>query len=830
MSLPVFNIRQLSCAYDRKLENRILFIDQLEIHRGELVFLLGSSGSGKSTLLETLGLMNNTIAGGSIAFTPTDNDGTLDIATLWNSENASKAADIRKSNYSFIFQNTNLMENFTAYENICLSKMIQQGAPQNEAMQNAKLLMNQVGLPENVVSTDVLSVNLSGGQRQRIAFVRALNSECKVLFGDEPTGNLDENNANELMQVVREHVNNDITAVFVSHDINLALNHADRIICLTRNLEKGYGEILKENIYERKQWENYSKDELHVLREKIKSFYLNPTPQTKKSEPLSSKSKSYTQKFTSLFLSKEGKALSGNRFTNFIILSALLFLTFLAIGFANGCIDYLEKKLNNPFVNWLTITIPWAKDDQMNDVKRKLNNPEIKRAYNINSVTSYTRSPIFILSKKENSFFPTNARSIEIRADYRDPILGDLVTDKNLIKGTTEGFRERDLSLIVTERLMTDFGYDIEKDHHVLLESIVVDTSGNVERDTIPIGIRAVVKELPGKAQAVYTLYFHRAQMQNNESTFDRRLKKSIVFYVANQDEKYASKFRKSIQKIIDRLEGYDAYLPDVYSPTVTKESYLQAYEVRVAFDNNPEDYKIIDRLYGDIVNDKDFAEYKNVVSRTYDYYKFDEKFQETVSNDELSVNFTTIDKVREFATYLFKTFNDDDEKHSGGLLEVDISKVKEKENFLFLSNITKSISLILIFFGTISVSLFVFNLLKTHLEKVKMNIGTFKAFGLGDNKAQGIYFVIIVRFLLLSIAAALFFAQVFGYFLEKLLHSRVKVEEGVTFFKLFDNGSLVTIVTTSTIALILVTALVVSWFTIRNILSKTPGDLIYNR
>ena len=118
----IFSISDLICSYTGN--DKALEIKELEIPKGKLTFLLGSSGSGKSTLLETLGMMNNTIASGKINLNFQNE--AIDLYTLWKENNESKISEIRKRHLSFIFQNTNLMENFTAYENISLSRMIKE--------------------------------------------------------------------------------------------------------------------------------------------------------------------------------------------------------------------------------------------------------------------------------------------------------------------------------------------------------------------------------------------------------------------------------------------------------------------------------------------------------------------------------------------------------------------------------------------------------------------------------------------------------------------------------------------------------------------------------
>ena len=231
MENPLFVIKNLVCSY--RNGNDVLRIRELVVPRNRFVALVGKSGSGKSTVLETLGLMNNTIKSGDVLFYPSDKEQPLSYKEYWGPSRKNEIARLRREYFSFIFQNTNLMQNFTAYENACLSQMIL-GVPLNKAMEKVKASMETMGLEE--VLTDRNASTLSGGQKQRLAFVRAITPQFTVLFGDEPTGNLDDDNSNELMFKLHQNITEfHRTAIIVSHNIILSEKYADMIIVLKKN-------------------------------------------------------------------------------------------------------------------------------------------------------------------------------------------------------------------------------------------------------------------------------------------------------------------------------------------------------------------------------------------------------------------------------------------------------------------------------------------------------------------------------------------------------------------------------------------------------------------
>jgi ABC-type lipoprotein export system ATPase subunit len=241
----IFKIRNLECTYPGH-HKRIIYIDHLDIPSGKLIIILGKSGVGKSTLLETLGLMNNTMqSGSSIALNLEKENKEYFYEHLWKQKSQRNIEQIRNRHYSFIFQSTNLMSNFTADENVIMSMMIQ-GKKRAESIHDAHQVMNRIGLEE--VDSKKKTFELSGGQKQRLAFVRAIIPKFTVLFGDEPTGNLDETNSRELLDLLKKHMQqNRQTAIIVSHNIDLTVEFADQVLVLTKNGD--YGEFLMDNVF-----------------------------------------------------------------------------------------------------------------------------------------------------------------------------------------------------------------------------------------------------------------------------------------------------------------------------------------------------------------------------------------------------------------------------------------------------------------------------------------------------------------------------------------------------------------------------------------------------
>ena len=185
----------------------------LSIAAAEIIAIVGASGAGKSTLLHLLGTLDNTDTG-SIIFNGTD----------FTQLNDKALSAFRNKHMGFIFQFHHLLPEFTALENVCIPAYI---AKENKADADARglKLLTQLGLADRA---EHKPSELSGGEQQRVAIARALINQPAIIFADEPTGNLDSNNANEINDLflkIRKEMG--VAIVIVTHNSALA-SIADR--------------------------------------------------------------------------------------------------------------------------------------------------------------------------------------------------------------------------------------------------------------------------------------------------------------------------------------------------------------------------------------------------------------------------------------------------------------------------------------------------------------------------------------------------------------------------------------------------------------------------
>ena len=198
----------------------------LEIKEGEFVAVMGPSGCGKSTLLNILGLLDDP-QGGSYMFNG------IEVADF----NERKRSELRKHNIGFVFQSFNLIDELSVFENVELP-LIYTKVKASERKQRVEAVLDKMQIMHR---RNHFPQQLSGGQQQRVAVARALVNNPKLILADEPTGNLDSSNGNDVMQLLTELNDQGATIIMVTHSEHDA-RYSHRIVRLLD------GQVVLENI------------------------------------------------------------------------------------------------------------------------------------------------------------------------------------------------------------------------------------------------------------------------------------------------------------------------------------------------------------------------------------------------------------------------------------------------------------------------------------------------------------------------------------------------------------------------------------------------------
>lgn len=211
----------LRCEGVRKVygsaDNQVVALDHIDlsVQKGEFVAIVGASGSGKSTLLHLLGSVDKPTQGKILI------EGT-DISTM----NRTQAAIFRRRKVGFVYQFYNLIPTLTVKKNILMPLLLDKRKPNREYFDQ---IVHSLGIEDKL---EALPNQLSGGQQQRAAIARSLIYRPALLLADEPTGNLDRKNGEELIDLLKlSNRNLDQTILLITHDEKIALE-ADRIITI----------------------------------------------------------------------------------------------------------------------------------------------------------------------------------------------------------------------------------------------------------------------------------------------------------------------------------------------------------------------------------------------------------------------------------------------------------------------------------------------------------------------------------------------------------------------------------------------------------------------
>lgn len=547
-----------------------------------------------------------------------------------------------------------------------------------------------------------------------------------------------------------------------------------------------------------------------------------------------------SSEFTSLFYKKESGVLLGlgQRLKNFWIVFALMLVTFLAIGFANGSLKYLGAKMQDPFVNFINVRVRHDQQKEVNNIIAELNNDlDAINTYHINRATGFTIFSLDFVNSEDEVLSLVAGRTI----DYNDPILPELLKESNFTSGEYKGFRSKtDCGIIVSEKLVRKLGYDPENTKY--LRIYIKD--GTKDTAFVPVPVRTIIKRIPEDTDdeilLLITDYLHKNLIKpidpNNKPFFPSNTN-TLKFFIDTKDSAIAEKVLQETKTYLrsnkNRLKGPNGIymtqsrLIDYHVDT----NYCSpGYKITVDFIGPKPDHITIKNFYDDMVESTNLSDYPVFMLYTQNLYPYPQTEKTDKRLDRITFHFAELDRIEAFEDEYIRPRS----KH----LRFNMAKVESLKNYNYISKLTRILSLILIILSVYSIASFLSNVFENHLNKIKMNIGTLMAFGTGGLK--NIYRKLMWIYLIITLIFSFLIAILLGYAGVIRLVMSIWIKDVDTdlvtnnwfdwylnferFFHIFN---------WYTLAAIFLIFIYTSWkysFIIKKILSAAPGNLITGR
>lgn len=518
------------------------------------------------------------------------------------------------------------------------------------------------------------------------------------------------------------------------------------------------------------------------------------------------------REYLRLLIKRESKEVLGRHYSNLWLLTLVLTAMFISIAFSNGSLIYLNYKMNDPFTNWVNISNGYGSSD-FGRFQTAIEEPDVQQHYGFSDVQADKQFSLTFIGSDgrahylQNRFFG-NINSALVQAILsEDNVVENCAIDFNVLPNDPLGF-------IITEDVLHKLHYTSGKapayiDHLSL--SLGADTLGVKLIDgrfaAAPFPLLGVVKRLPGNVDMIASRYFF--EQFNNDPLFPFDLnkeeyQKSLIFFADASVAKEAL-HAAAIEATPDSLKAGLSIVSDDYNSYEKLKSWKDGNIFTLSIDDNNVPVEVIQGIAEGVI--KAF-EGKADVKRLFDYDGTEHILPEY---DYISVNFSNLDSIRSFEAYAKDGFN----------VQIEMAQVNAKENFNAVSIMANILSWAMIIFSMVCIIMFIINMLQSYFQKVKRNLGTFKAFGINSQSLIGAYSLIIV----LIVVAAIVFALILSWGTQELLPLFGIVKDGT-----FNYLSLWSMKTIWSIIIIVVATLVTVRLVMGKMLNCTPGDLIYDR
>lgn len=513
--------------------------------------------------------------------------------------------------------------------------------------------------------------------------------------------------------------------------------------------------------------------------------------------------------YIKLLISRESKVVLGKYYGNLWLLTIVLVATCLSIAFSNGSMIYLSDKMNDPFTNWVSITKA-IDDATFTGFSQSLEDQKNKEHYKYSDVQmdQYTNYTFQGVDEKHQHY-------LECRFFERlnTPLMHAILSEDNLIDGCvvdTTLLEQDGFGLVLTMDVVKKLGYsekNLPSYIYYLAYSVGADSIGvKLIADKffpVPLPVLAVVKKLPNNVDLVASNFFYAQQHLNDASypfdfCYHEEYQHQLTYFVpADLCEKFKNEIKAlipdSLQKEFDVLDNNEMT------------SWKPGEQISIYIGNhNTTNRSVYQKIAKKIEHHFDTNQIQRI-------YHLELKDCSLIRGTYLSIAFNSLDSIRAFERYAKDNFQ----------VQLEMEQVSSKENFNAVSVMAGILSWAMIIFSIVCIVLFIINMLQSYFQKVKRNLGTFKAFGVSSRSLINAYVLILFVIVIVAVMIAVMIA----WAVELSLPYLGLMKDGT-----FNYLSLWSMKLLYAVIIIIVSSLATVQIVMSKMLHRTPGDLIYDR
>lgn len=518
------------------------------------------------------------------------------------------------------------------------------------------------------------------------------------------------------------------------------------------------------------------------------------------------------KQYLKLLMLREGKEVLGHRYANLWLLTLVLIATFSSIAFSDGSQRYLSYRMEDPFTNWVTINKS-GNTDLFNQFKEELSNPNNMEKYGYCGVQMDKFGHYNMSGADPLDYSHISLRSFET---LNTRLVRTILDESNLVEGCTPDttqLSDDSMGFILSMQAVRKLGFD-EKHlptyiFHMVDHADVADSLGMKTTDDgfypMPFPVIAVVDRLPGNVEMITSGTFLEQREQSSTYPYScehhPEYLSQLRFYVSDEvdvDEfkKVLSKdFPSSVQKSCELVEDDSTRIYRPWKPG--KMLVLQTGSIVLTREQCTKAAQSVAEKYT-----------SDQVCRVHNY-ALTPPTAKTIGSF-ISIEFSSLDHIRDFEAYAMENE-----------VQLDMEQVASKENFQKVSRMAQVLSAAMVIFSIVCIIMFLVNMLQAYFQKVKRNLGTFKAFGINARELIDVYIIILV----LIVIAAISLALLVTWCIQLLLPvCGVLQDNGFNYLSLWNSTTYVAV------AVVAVSTVVTVVVVMTRMLSQTPGDLIYDR